>query len=300
MAEIPTKPYLVRAIHAWCEDSGYRPYIAVVVDERTQVPREFVRNGEIVLNVSAQATNRLRIGNELIEFEARFSGAVRAVSIPIENVSAIYAQETGHGMAFDVVRTQAARPSAPDTASAASVAPATSGAPPELALAPQPISPAEAPVAAARRTSPKPKLVPRPAPAETERAAAPAPLSIPVLASSRPDSPGEGGSAPAVDLSPEGAPRKPARGGRRRAASPASADRGSGDDRSTVAALDPLSADPAAPVAPAAIARPEPVEHKPQADASPTGAAGSPPEPPAPASPSAPGRGGRGHLKRVK
>ncbi len=110
MAELSTKPYLIRAIHEWCEDSGYRPYIAVAVDDRTIVPREFVRNGEIVLNVSAAATNRLVLGNELIEFEARFSGAVREVSIPIENVSAIYAQETGHGMAFDVPKALAHPP----------------------------------------------------------------------------------------------------------------------------------------------------------------------------------------------
>jgi len=110
MAELSTKPYLIRAIHQWCEDSGYRPYLAVMVDERTQVPREFVRNGEIVLNVSAVATNRLQLGNDLIEFEARFSGSVRQVSIPIENVSAIYAQETGHGMAFDVPKPLALAP----------------------------------------------------------------------------------------------------------------------------------------------------------------------------------------------
>jgi len=110
MAELSTKPYLIRAIHAWCSDSGYRPYIAVLVDERTIVPREYVRNGEIVLNVSDQATNRLRIGNDLVEFEARFSGAVRSVSIPIDNVSAIYAQETGHGMAFDVPKPLAVPP----------------------------------------------------------------------------------------------------------------------------------------------------------------------------------------------
>jgi stringent starvation protein B len=123
MADISTKPYLLRAIHEWCEDSGYRPYIAVIVDERTQVPQEFVRNGEIVLNVSAQATHRLRIGNDFVEFEARFSGAVRSVSIPIENVSAIYAQETGHGMAFDVIRATPSRPSAPPAARAPSDAP---------------------------------------------------------------------------------------------------------------------------------------------------------------------------------
>ena len=102
MAEISTKPYLIRALYEWCSDNGYRPYIAVVVDERTLVPREFVRNGEIVLNISAAATNRLTIGNDLLEFEARFGGVARQVSIPIENVTAIFAQENGHGMAFEV------------------------------------------------------------------------------------------------------------------------------------------------------------------------------------------------------
>jgi len=101
MAETSTKPYLVRAIYEWCTDNGYRPYVAVAVDENTVVPREFVRNGEIVLNVSADATNRLRIGNELIEFEARFNRVAREVSIPIENVTAIYAAENGRGMAFE-------------------------------------------------------------------------------------------------------------------------------------------------------------------------------------------------------
>jgi stringent starvation protein B len=112
MADISTKPYLIRAIHEWCTDSGYRPYIAVVVDEHTVVPREFVRNGEIVLNVSSAATNRLRITNELIEFEARFGGVPRSVSIPMSNVSAIYAQETGHGMAFEVPKALALAPDA--------------------------------------------------------------------------------------------------------------------------------------------------------------------------------------------
>jgi stringent starvation protein B len=105
MAEISTRPYLIRALYEWCADNGYRPYIAVAVDERTVVPREFVRNGEIVLNISAAATNRLVIGNELLEFEARFSGVARQVSIPIENVSAIFAQENGHGMAFEAPKT---------------------------------------------------------------------------------------------------------------------------------------------------------------------------------------------------
>jgi stringent starvation protein B len=100
--ETSTKPYLIRAIHEWCSDNGYTPYLAVAVDERTQVPREFVRNGEIVLNVSSAATNRLSLGNDLISFQARFGGAPRELSIPVENVTAIYARENGHGMAFDV------------------------------------------------------------------------------------------------------------------------------------------------------------------------------------------------------
>jgi stringent starvation protein B len=99
-----TKPYLIRAIHEWCMDNGFRPFVAVVVDATTVVPREFVRNGEIVLNVSTQATNRLQLGNSFVEFEARFGGVARQVSIPVENISAIYAAENGQGMAFDVVR----------------------------------------------------------------------------------------------------------------------------------------------------------------------------------------------------
>jgi stringent starvation protein B len=104
MSESSTKPYLVRAIHEWCADEGHTPYISVSVDERTIVPRGFVKGGEIVLNVSVMATNRLKISNEFVEFQARFGGVAYDLSIPIENISAIYARETGHGMAFDVTK----------------------------------------------------------------------------------------------------------------------------------------------------------------------------------------------------
>ena len=101
--ELPsTKPYLLRAIWEWCCDNGSTPYIAVQVDGRTQVPREFVRDGQIVLNVGPDATNKLQMGNELIEFQARFGGIARELSVPIEQVSAIYARENGAGMAFEV------------------------------------------------------------------------------------------------------------------------------------------------------------------------------------------------------
>ncbi len=115
MAETSTKPYLIRAIYEWCNDNGFTPYLAVAVDERTQVPREYVKGGEIVLNVSPMATNRLSLGNDLIAFQARFGGVARELSIPVENVSAIYARENGHGMAFDVPKAAAVveTPSAP-------------------------------------------------------------------------------------------------------------------------------------------------------------------------------------------
>ncbi|MBL8449412.1 MAG: ClpXP protease specificity-enhancing factor [Dechloromonas sp.] len=97
-----TKPYLLRALWEWCCDNGFTPYLSVVVDSRTRVPREFVRDGQIVLNVGPEATNRLQIGNELVEFQARFGGVARELSVPIEQVAAIYARENGAGMAFEV------------------------------------------------------------------------------------------------------------------------------------------------------------------------------------------------------
>ncbi|MEA3393300.1 MAG: ClpXP protease specificity-enhancing factor SspB, partial [Pseudomonadota bacterium] len=63
-----TRPYLIRALYEWCTDNGFTPYVAVRVDETVQVPREYVKNGEIVLNVSMDATSSLKLGNEFIEF----------------------------------------------------------------------------------------------------------------------------------------------------------------------------------------------------------------------------------------
>jgi stringent starvation protein B len=100
--ELPsTKPYLIRAIHEWCCDNGFTPYIAVVADEHARVPREFVRDGRIVLNVGYEATGHLKIANEGITFQARFGGVARDISVPIANVAAIYAKESGAGMAFE-------------------------------------------------------------------------------------------------------------------------------------------------------------------------------------------------------
>ena len=102
MNEIPTKPYLLRALFEWCVDNGYTPHLAVKVDSRAQVPQEYVKNGEITLNISPNAVHKLQMGNEVVEFSARFGGVARQISVPISNVYALYARETGHGMTFDV------------------------------------------------------------------------------------------------------------------------------------------------------------------------------------------------------
>ena len=104
MSETSTKPYLLRAIYEWCTDNGYTPYVASVVDANTRVPKEFVKNGEIVLNISFSATSALKMENDFIHFNARFGGVSREIAIPVANVVAIYARENGQGMAFDVQR----------------------------------------------------------------------------------------------------------------------------------------------------------------------------------------------------
>ena len=95
-----TRPYLIRALYEWCTDNGLTPYVAVRVDESVQVPREFVHEGEIVLNISYDATSALQLGNDFIEFKARFGGKPRDILVPVGRVIAIYARENGQGMAF--------------------------------------------------------------------------------------------------------------------------------------------------------------------------------------------------------
>jgi stringent starvation protein B len=103
-----TKPYLLRALYEWCVDNGFTPYVSVMVDARTRVPMEYVRDGEIVLNIGPLAASRLVIGNEIIECNARFSGIARELSIPVNAVAAIYARENGQGMSFEPERATAA------------------------------------------------------------------------------------------------------------------------------------------------------------------------------------------------
>jgi stringent starvation protein B len=137
MSEISTKPYLLRAIYEWCTDSGYTPYLAVKVDSATTVPMEYVKKGEIILNISYGATSGLKMDNDAITFRARFNGVSRELYVPVQNVLAIYASENGQGMAFEVSATAAEMPAqeAPEAPAAAS-APALSAVPTASAEAP--------------------------------------------------------------------------------------------------------------------------------------------------------------------
>ena len=105
MTETSTKPYFIRALHEWATDNGYTPHIVVQVDANTRVPRAFIQDGQITLNIGMQATNKLVIGNEFIDFQARFSGKTENISVPVGAVTAIYVRETGAGMGFEVEAT---------------------------------------------------------------------------------------------------------------------------------------------------------------------------------------------------
>jgi stringent starvation protein B len=118
---LSTKPYLIRAIYEWCADQGFTPYLAVQVDRHTRVPREFVQDGQIVLNVGADATHQMSMGNDEITFQTRFNGASFPVVVPVDAVLAIYARENGQGMVFDAIPASDDEPDASDAENAAKV-----------------------------------------------------------------------------------------------------------------------------------------------------------------------------------
>ncbi len=126
MSEQSAKPYLIRAICEWCADNGLTPYLAVKVNAETRVPTAYVKNGEIVLNISAGATRRLTIDNARVQFTARFNGVSQEVSVPTAAISGIFAKETGYGFAFAVTTDPVASldaATAPAEPSAASASP---------------------------------------------------------------------------------------------------------------------------------------------------------------------------------
>ena len=98
---LPKRPYLLRAMHQWITECGNTPHVIIDAGrEGAEVPRAYVKDGKIVLNLSEGATQRLRLGNEAVEFEARFAGVIHHVRFPVTAVLGIYARETGEGMVF--------------------------------------------------------------------------------------------------------------------------------------------------------------------------------------------------------
>ena len=173
--EIPgssTRPYLIRALHDWCTDNGFTPYLAVHVDRSVQVPMEYVKNNEIVLNVGFEATSGLKLGNDFIEFRARFGGMARDILVPVDHVVAIYARENGQGMAFPMPTGEGEAPVGDNTGPVShSLAPAADGAPRGLRLAPAgaqsddaaPEAPAQEDDGDSPETPPPAPTTPRPA-----------------------------------------------------------------------------------------------------------------------------------------
>ena len=95
------RPYLLRALYEWIADTGMTPHVLVnAAMPRVKVPLHAVKDGRIVLNIAERAVAKLELGNELLRFTARFAGVSQVVSVPLEAVIAIYARETGQGMAL--------------------------------------------------------------------------------------------------------------------------------------------------------------------------------------------------------
>ena len=127
MPDVPSnKPYLIRALHQWCTDFGFTPFIAVFVDASVEVPMEFVKNDEIVLNLSLEACHQLQMENDWISFQARFGGIPRKIMVPVTHVLAIYARENGQGMSFPFDPKQARDLYVADTSGGAPEKPKTS------------------------------------------------------------------------------------------------------------------------------------------------------------------------------
>lgn len=100
---ISQKPYLINALYEWCEDNGFTPYLAVLVDKNTMVPLQYVdENGQIILNIATASTKNLIMDKKWITFKATFNGVIHDISVPVNNVLAIFAKENGQGLNFKV------------------------------------------------------------------------------------------------------------------------------------------------------------------------------------------------------
>ena len=102
------KPYFVKALHEWISDNHLTPLVVVDASfEGVRVPENVIEDGKVVLNISYDAAQNLQMDDELLTFNARFSGNSQAIIVPMESVSAIYARENGKGMMFDVEHDEA-------------------------------------------------------------------------------------------------------------------------------------------------------------------------------------------------
>jgi stringent starvation protein B len=107
---ISQKSYLIRAIYEWCVDNEFTPYLAANVDENTLVPRQYVQSGQIVLNISSNATKNILIDNDWITFKATFGGNIQDIAVPVNNVLAVFAKENGLGMQFNQETNETKKP----------------------------------------------------------------------------------------------------------------------------------------------------------------------------------------------
>ena len=123
MNDLSTRPYLIRAIYEWCVDSGLTPYLAVRVDEHTEVPRAHVKDGQIVLNLSAESVRNLEMGKEMITCTGRFSGVPFDLMVPVVAVIGIFAKENGQGLAFQGGDSQQPPPTANSEGAGSKAAP---------------------------------------------------------------------------------------------------------------------------------------------------------------------------------
>ncbi len=113
MSELSTRPYLIRAIYEWCVDSALTPYLAVRINNQTEVPMGYAKDGEITLSLSSSAVRNLELGNEFITCTGRFGGIPFNVIVPVGAVIGIFAKESGQGLMFQPEETPP--PPAPET-----------------------------------------------------------------------------------------------------------------------------------------------------------------------------------------
>ena len=130
MSMTSSRPYLLRALYEWILENECTPYIVVnAYAEHVLVPQEYVKDGQIILNISPAAVHALQMNNEAVDFNGRFSGIPTPVYVPVSAIMGIYARENGQGMVFEAEIS----PSTPPTTPADPVSPDTSGAGPKSA-----------------------------------------------------------------------------------------------------------------------------------------------------------------------